>query len=199
MFNQDLYLINNIELSVEIIPNDDEFMIIAPTTGHTNSYKLEIISCKLYVKTVELMNGLSLDIARKLDLSPARYALRKSMIKTLFITEGRTELNANIFTDQIPRRIALGMVKNGSCVRNKSNSPFYFEPFDVGEVTVTANGHNYPASPYNLDFPNNKYVRPFFEMNEALGFFNSAESNGITYQQYRKGWCVFLFNLTNSL
>jgi hypothetical protein len=60
---------------------------------------------KLYVKKVSLTDGLALDIARKLDAKPARYALRKSMMKSMFIDVGYHEYNANLFMDQIPRRV----------------------------------------------------------------------------------------------
>ncbi|CAK5062127.1 unnamed protein product [Meloidogyne enterolobii] len=35
-------------------------------------------------------------------------------------------------------------------------------------------------------------------MNEAIGFNGSSESNGITYQQYGRTHCIYVFNLTNS-
>lgn len=62
-------------------------------------------------------------MARKLETQPARYGLRKTMLKTLAITEGknfisdiifqcfdigRTEFNANLFTNEVPRRIIIG-------------------------------------------------------------------------------------------
>jgi hypothetical protein len=60
---------------------------------------------KLYIKKVSLTDGLALDIARKLEAKPARYALRKSMMKSQFINEGYYEYNGNLFMDQIPRRV----------------------------------------------------------------------------------------------
>ena len=128
LFNQDLYLINNCEVDVEITPQSDEFMLIQKPAGagekDDKKYCLEIINCKMYVKTVDLMDGLSLDIARKLDTAPARYSMRKSMLKSLFITEGRTEFQNNIFTDEVPRRIIIGMLANSAYIGHKNKSPF---------------------------------------------------------------------------
>lgn len=113
-------------------------------------YTLEILSCKLYVKTLDLMDGLSLDIARRLDTQPARYGLKKTMLKSLFITEGRTEFQNNIFTDEVPRRIIIGLVANGAYIGDTTKSPFVFENFNVRDITVIANGRQYPQTPYNL-------------------------------------------------
>ncbi|KAL3101610.1 hypothetical protein niasHT_021927 [Heterodera trifolii] len=140
----------------------------------------------MYVKKVSLMDGLALDIARKLEIKPARYAVRKTMMKSMFISQGRYEFTANLFMDQIPRRITMGLVSNADYSGTITRSPFNFQPFNVREIAIIANGRSYPQAPYDLDYPHGKYVRAFNDMNEAVGFANSSESNGITFPQYGK-------------
>ena len=107
LFNQDLYLVSNVEIDIEITPNESDFLtIINPTMGdagaaNTREYKVEVVNCRLFVKTVDLMDGLSLDIARRLDTQPARYGLRKTMLKSLFLTEGRTEYSNALYTEEV--------------------------------------------------------------------------------------------------
>jgi hypothetical protein len=213
LFNQPLYLINHCEVDLEILPHETSFVITAPQTAASTAttpqtaastattrteYRFEVLSCKLYVKKVDLMDGLALDIARKLDVKPARYAVRKTMMKSLFISQGRYEFNANLFMDQIPRRVTLGLVANSDYVGNLQRSPFNFQHFDVREISIIANGRSYPQANYEFDYENGKYVRAFNDMNEAVGFANSLESNGITYYQYGKTHCIYVFNMTNS-
>jgi len=204
IFNQDLYLINNCEVDIEITPQNDEFMLIQssapPVAGQVEKkYSLEIINCKLYVKTIDLMDGLSLDFARKLDIQPARYSLRKSMLKSLFITEGRTEFQNNIFTDEVPRRVIVGLLANSAYIGHKNKSPFNFDNFNVRDITIIANGRQYPQTPYNLDYKNKKYVRAYHDTQDNLGCSYSRESNGISYKMFRNGWCIYAFTLTNSM
>lgn len=199
IFNQELYLVNNIEIDLEITPNDDLFNILSPNAADVNTYKFDYIDCRLFVKSVTLMDGLSLDIARKLEITPARYALRKTMIKSHFIDEGKTEDYVNLFTEQIPRRVIIGLVENNAYRGSKTLSPFMFQPFNMSEISIEANGRFYPAVPYRLDFATKKCARPFHDMNEALGMANSCESNAITFSQFTNGWCIFIFNMTNSL
>ncbi|KAL3078518.1 hypothetical protein niasHT_032814 [Heterodera trifolii] len=195
LFNQPLYLINFCELDIEILPNDNAFVLIAPSGGR---YHFEVVGLKMYVKKVSLMDGLALDIAQKLEVKPVRYAVRKTMMKSMFISPGRYEFTANMFMDQIPRRVTMGLVANTDYVGTLLRSPFNFQPFNVREISITANGRPYPQAPYDLDYSNGKYVRPFNDMNEAVGFANSTESNGITFAQYGKTHCIYVFNLTNS-
>ncbi|KAL3116933.1 hypothetical protein niasHT_008415 [Heterodera trifolii] len=127
LFNQPLYLINFCELDVEVLPNDNDFVLIAPTGA--------------------------LDIARKLEIKPARYAVRKTMMKSMFISQGRFEFTANLFMDQIPRRITMGLVSNADYSGTITRSPFNFQPFNVREIAIIANGRSYPQAPYDLDLP----------------------------------------------
>jgi hypothetical protein len=124
IFNQDLYMISNVEIDIEITLQTDEFMIIQGVA--TDKYIFEITDVRLLIKTIDLMDGLSLDIARKLDIEPARYGIRKTFMKSLFITQGHTEFVANIFTEEwvsfkinsltknyrVLRRVILGLVSN---------------------------------------------------------------------------------------
>jgi hypothetical protein len=213
LFNQDLYLISNVEIDIEIVPNDSEFLTIIPSTyivtpavGTTpavtaqndRQYFVELVNARVFVKTLDLMDGLSLDIARHLDNTPARYGLRKTQLKSLFITEGRTEYANAIFTEEVPRRIIIGLLANDAYNGSRFKSPFKFEHFNVREITITANGRNYPQVPYYLDYNANKYVRPFHDFHEHVGTAYNTESNGINYKMYKAGWCFYAFSLTNS-
>jgi len=100
--------------------------------------------------------------------------------------------------DQIPRRIILGLVKSDDFVGKNNKSPFNFGHFNVREISIIANGRNYPQAPYELDYEKDKYIRAFNDMNEAIGFTNSLEGNGINLKQYKNTHCIYVFNMTNS-
>jgi hypothetical protein len=80
ILNQNLFLISNVEVDFELSVQPDEFMLIqqkpAPPAV-ANKYTFEITDVRLMVKTLDLMDGLSLDIAKRLDVEPARYGVRK--------------------------------------------------------------------------------------------------------------------------
>ena len=47
-------------------------------------------------------------------------------MKPLFISQGRYEFNANLFMDQIPRRVILGLVSNSDYVGAIDRTPLIF-------------------------------------------------------------------------
>jgi hypothetical protein len=36
-------------------------------------------------------------------------------------------------------------------------------------------------------------------MQENVGFSYTTDSNGISHKMFKKGWCIYVFNLTNSM
>lgn len=161
------------------------------------NFTLEIVNITLLVKTVDLMDGLSLEIAKKLDTEPARYPIRKTFIKQAFISEGRTDYTASLFTEEVPRRVIIGFVRNSYFVGEKYHTPLYFEHFNIRDIELIANGRIFPQQPYNLDFTNKNYIRAYHDFQEYLGFAGTSESNGIPYKKFAKGFCFFVFMLTN--
>ena len=200
-------------MDIEITPQTDDFMI-HKDKANKNDYKFELVNIKLYVKTLDLMDGLALcfigslyilnllcfrDVARRLDTQPARYSLKKTMLKSYFISENRMEFTTNIFTDEVPRRIIIAMVDQDAYIGNKDKSPFNFKNFDVRDISIIASGRQYPQTPYDLDYANNKYARAYHDMQENLGCVFSRDSNGISYKMFKNGWNIYVFNLTNSI
>ena len=72
----------------------------------------------------------------------------------------------------------MGLVANADYVGSLYRSPFNFQPFDVREISIIANGRTYPQAPYDLDYPNKKAVRAYNDMQEACGFTNTTQGNG---------------------
>ena len=153
ILNQDLFLISNVEVDFEINVQPDEFLLIQKKiTGKKAEehpkYTFEITDVRLMIKTLDVFDALSLEIARRLDTEPARYGIRKTFLKSLFITQGTTEYVANLFTEEVPRRVMIGLVKNSRYIGNKHESPFKFTHFNVRDIELRANGRTYPQYLY---------------------------------------------------
>jgi hypothetical protein len=142
------------------------------------------------------MDGLSLELNTKLNSEPARYGIRKTSIITSFISAGRRDFISTLFSDEVPRRIMIGLVANKSVMGDKHTSPFFFDNFSVREIELMANGRVYPQTPYDLDYPNSLFIRAYHDTQTNLGFAGTNESNGITYKMFKSGWNVYCFNLT---
>jgi hypothetical protein len=205
--NQPRYLVNQCEVEIELVPNDSDFLIIAPVpSARANDkdympprYRLIVRECRLYCRKLDLMESVSFDINKKLEEKHAIYPLRRTSLRSVFISADHTHFTGPLWTDQVPKRVIVALVANENFVGKQTSSPFQFDHFKVREITLTASGVRVPAVPYDLDFANGKFGRAFLDMNEALGFAGSMQTNGLSMKRYAEGGCCFfVFNLSSS-
>jgi hypothetical protein len=198
--NQELFLLNNLDVLFTIYRAKDAFLVQKLKTGDTNEYRLFLHNIKLFAKMIEVQPSLNLSIYQTLEGRPATYSVRKTEIKNCFLTAGRTEVEHNIFSSIIPRRLTIALVANGAFNGDATLSPFMFKPYGIRDITVQAGGQNYPAVPYNnMDFANTLCMRPFVDMYEALSSANAGHSFDISMEQFKEGWTIFVVPLTSTL
>ncbi|KAH7715379.1 Protein F19G12.2 [Aphelenchoides avenae] len=200
MGNQELLLLNNTDVMFSLYRAQDRFLVTCLKQGDTTAFRLKLHSIKLYCKMVEVQPSLNLTIYANLEKQAAKYALRKTEVKSCFLTEGRTEFDRNLFNSVIPRRLTMALVSSKAFNGHFAFSPFNFKPFGIRDIAVNAGGMNYPSVAYqNLDFDKGACMRPFVDLYEALGLANSDRNNGLTLDRFRNGWCFFVVPLTSSL
>ena len=141
-----------------------------------------------------------MDIASRLERSPAKYGLRRSELRSHVISQGRYEYQVNLFTDQLPRRVIIVLVDQEAYTGSKKKSPFTFGHNNVREISLVSGGLQWPAVSYNMDWTNNTgTMRCYNDFMEGVGLANSIESNGISPTLFKNGRCFYTFMLTSDL
>ncbi|CAD5207947.1 unnamed protein product [Bursaphelenchus xylophilus] len=196
LFTQSRYLCNHSTLELEIEPAKEQYCIVAPNANDQNAYSLAIISCKLYTKTLDLTDGVGVGWNAALLKQPALYPIRQAEMKHFFVSPTQTEYVATLFTEQIPRRITMGLIRNASFSPASRNSPFKFVHGNVRSITVSANGQNYPSAGYQMNFAENQYIRAFHDLHENVGYAFANESMSIDRNMFKNGNALYVFNLT---
>lgn len=197
--NQELFLLNNLDLLFTIYRAKDSFAVHVLNPADTNKYRLYVHDVKLYAKMVEVQPSLNMSIYQTLEKQPATYSVRKTEVKSHYISAGRYEVDYNAFSATIPRRVTIGFVANKAFNGTYSLSPFNFQPFDIRDIAVHAGGMIYPLVPYKLQFTKDYYVRPYVDLYEAMGMANSDRSIDISLNQFKSGWTFFVIPLTSTL
>ncbi|HEX4850742.1 MAG TPA: hypothetical protein VFV08_08055, partial [Puia sp.] len=204
--NQELYLLNQIDVLFTLYRARDELLLHnladPPAVGGAPPprYRLYLHdTMKLYAKMIEVQPSLNVSIYNALERQPATYAVRKTEIKSQYISAGRTEFDYNAFSSTIPRRLTIALVAHAAFNGGLSLSPFNFQPFALRSVSVHAGGFIYPQVPYALDFKSGQSVRAYVDMYEALGVANTDRSFDITMDQFNNGWTFIVIPLTSTL
>lgn len=197
--NQELYMLNNIDALFSIYRAKDAFLLQNLIAGSVTQYRLVLHSAKLYAKMIDVQPSLNISIYSQLERQTAKYAIRRTELRSTYLTAGRKEIDYNVFSAAIPRRLTIALVESDAFNGNAKKSPFNFKPFTIRELTVQAGGQLYPTVPYNFDFDNNFFARGFLDMYEALGFANTDRTCNISWKQFASGWTIFLVPLTATL
>jgi len=197
LFQQSRYLVNRCPLRIELYRQPDTFLLQSFHPGA--DYKLRIHEMRFIARKVDLLASASLGLEAMLRSHPARYPIRRCTVSTLNLTPGRYDVpNHTILSGQIPRRIVAGLITQDAYRGDIALSPFNFRPFGVRELSVTAAGINYPMQPLIVDFRRNLYMRAYLQFLDSLGLANDdSKSNGISYEDYKAGSCLFVFDLTS--
>lgn len=196
--NQDLLLLNNSDIVFKLYRSSDDFLLLAPE-GNTNTYRINVLNVRMFVKLVELNPSVNVAIMQKLMTTPAKYATRKVEMRSVPIDKGRREFTHNIFTSILPRRVIICLVDSRAYTGTKSLSPFQADNFDVETISIEVNGQPHPAAPYALDFENDRFARAFVDLYEGLGILTANKTVGIDPERFKKGHCFFNFLLTSTM
>ncbi|KAL3100287.1 hypothetical protein niasHT_020889 [Heterodera trifolii] len=221
---QNTLLLNNQDVVFTIHRNSDSFLLLTPkwktvtdavkdaqgniitaarVTWHDNTaeYRIRLHDMRLYVRTVDVTPSLNIAISRQLESTPAKYALRKVEMRSIFLGTGRTELSHNVFTSTLPRRLICAFVSTDAYSGARQLSPFNFEHANVRSISAEANGLTFPSTPYLFSFGNQKkFVRAFVDMYAGLGLDDSDNKTvSISMARFLSGWAFFVIPMTSTL
>ncbi|KAH7721116.1 CBN-RNR-2 protein [Aphelenchoides avenae] len=198
--NQNLFLLNNLDVLFTIYRHDDNFLIQSLRQGDTNTYRLKVHNIRLRVKTVDVNTAVNLAVGNTLEKTMAKYPVRKTEIRSCYLTPGRTEFVYTVFSHTRPRRIIGAMVNNNAYNGRLTLSPFKFSPFDVRTFEINVGGEIFPSFSYNMrwvDVPKS-FVRAFMDMHEG-SMTDRNTTNAVTMEQFADGWNFHVFPLTSTL
>lgn len=125
--------------------------------------------------------------------------MKRTEIKSLFISPGRMDFFINLYTEAVPRRVVLGLVKHIDAQDTSRRNPFNFVHGNVRSISLSACGSNYPHVPYQINYAQGDYARVYHDFNSALGFSFTNGANTISKEMYKNGFAIYVFNTTTTL
>ena len=195
-FNQDHFLLNNVELRIKLTRNKDAFTLMS-TAG---TEKIKLLDATLYVRKVVVSPSVLLGHAQALEKSPAKYPVNRVDIKTVTIAQGlRDKSLDNLFMNQLPQRIIIGFMSNRAFNGDYSLNGFNFQHFNLNYLSLNADGHPVPSQPLTPDFSNGLYMEAYNTLFSGTGIHWKDEGNNISFPDYPLGNTLFAFDLSPDL
>ncbi|XP_063975165.1 uncharacterized protein F54H12.2-like [Diachasmimorpha longicaudata] len=150
VFNQDKFLMNDVELRVRLIRAKDAYCLIDDSALR---YKVHIEEASLIVRRVKLSPGILIAHAKMLAKTTAKYPLTRVEVKSFVLHRGiMGETIDNAILGKVPKRIILGFVENASFNGSRKKNPFNFQNFGINFLCLNVDGRQVPTKPLQPSF-----------------------------------------------
>jgi len=163
------------------------------TMANGTTYRIKVEDIRIYCTLVDVVQSLQNSLAKQLELTPAKYPIRRIEMRNQYMSEGQTNLTFNCFQAVLPRRVLVFFINNNAFDGALDMSPFEFQHGNVQSISIESGGVNVPSAPYLLDFSdeNSNFARAFWDFHSGL----DMENIELSLSKYKNGFCGYAFDL----
>ena len=198
---QSRYLISQVDMRIKLTPHKPEFALLSFDTGP--NYKIKFEKCILNVRRLRMnpsvINGHTHGMVKRNAIYPINHC---KLIDFTIPAGQRSYTRERLFPLQAPKMLAIGLVENDAYNGAYNKNPFNLQHFNLSEIMLYRNGVGVPGRPFTPDFSSagagssTQYLRSYINTMQTMGYFNSDDSNGLTYEEFGGGFALFAFDLT---
>ena len=194
-FGIDSYLINGVNLRLKMFRNRPKFVLMSEELSP--DYKVQLLDVVFKACKVSIDSGILISHAETLVERPISYPFVKTDIKMNTIPANSGDFQwDNIWSDSIPSRVYVFLVKQSAVNGSYDANPFNFQHFNLSEIGVYVNGESIPGPPLRLDFGTNaNYASALANLYEGSERWNKDQSLVIDRERFAKGYAIYAFNL----
>lgn len=195
IFNQDKFMINGVDIGVKLTKAKNEFHLFGKNKSH-----IQIIDANLFVRKVKINPSILIAHTRALSITPAKYPITRVEIKTVTIgADIQSKSIDNLFLGQLPKRCIIGMVDSAAYNGSFKLNPYNFEHYNYNYMSLYLDSIQIPSKPLTPDFKNGLYTRSYHTLFSGSGVHFADTGNTISLEEYAKGYCLAVFDLTADL
>ena len=192
ILNQERFLLSCVEMRLRLVRSRNNFCLMG-STSKDYTCGIQILEATLLVRRTKVAPGVLLTHARALSKVTAKYPLTRVEVQTISLHAGAYgETIDNVILGQLLKRIIIGYVDNKAF-----NGDFKLNPFNFHHLSLYVDSVQIPSRPQQPDFANYcLHVDSFHTLLSGTGmrFLNMGHS--IDREDYRRGYCLFAFDLT---
>ena len=202
VFNQDRLLINGVEVKVKLTRAQPEFCLMSSVTNPT--FKVKIVDAVWKVRKVQVSSDLMLEHARALSRKVnIRYPITRIECKMFRIPRGNHSIDhENLFLNQIPKRLVVGMLDSAAYHGSFSRNPFNFKHYNLNFLEITVNGESVPMKAIQPKYDTHggqQFIEAYQTLFAGTGKKYKDEGIDISREEYPFGYCLYAVDLSPDL
>lgn len=185
---------NGLDIVLRLTPSKSSFSLMA-AAGAPIVRINNITLVARYVKLeAEVLSALETTLTRSKFILP----ICQTSIKTFNIQNGFFNKDiTNIFNNEAPGRITVCFCTHSAFSGDYAQDPFKFQNFGIKEIYITKNGNKrIPSNGIRCNFAEDDFDDGFNSIYRNLHTYGTGKSCGITKEQFKKGYAVFVFDVS---
>ena len=194
-FRQPQFLISNTEMRVKLMPSSPEFACNVFLAG--TAVKIAFEKVILYVPKCKINPSVINGHAQGLAKQNAQYPLQHAEVTTFTIPKGHSSFQKDhLFPDQCPKLLLMALLENEAYNGQYNKNPFHFQHFNLSKLTLYHAGQIVNGYPFTPNYKKGLYLRDYMNMMDVIKYGNTEDSNGLTVEDFGKGYTIYAFDLT---
>nr|KAG5708770.1 hypothetical protein BaRGS_031924 [Batillaria attramentaria] len=201
LFSQEKFLLNGVDLRMRLTRSKDAFSLMAVEDGGAYpQYRVQIVHASLFVRKCKLNPAVVLGHARALEKATAKYPIQRVVTRVISIPAGNLNVvQDNLFLDQLPKQLFIGLVDSTAFNGHYAGSPFEFKHYHLNFLALYQEGKQVPVKALKPNFVNGEYMRSYMSLFSGTNTSWKDVGNTISPSDYDKGYTLYGFDLTPSL
>ena len=196
MTRQARYVLPQTDIRIKLLPSKPEF-VLQVYGGVSTDYIYKIEKCILHVRRMRVNNSVISGHYKGLERQNVKYPLRHMDINTFTITKRvQNFVKDRLYSSQTPKMLIVGCLEHEAFNGSMTKNPFNFQHFDLNKIGLYRDGELVPGQIFQPDYENNKFLHAYVNTMNAMSYFNTDDSNGMTIEHFKKGYTLYVFDLT---
>jgi hypothetical protein len=194
LFNVSKYLLSGVQMNIKLYRSRPEFCLMTSNAVNVG-FKIKIHDAILYIRKVRICEAVQL--AHEATLS--KYPISRVELKSVTLNRNlKSHIVDNIILGQIPKRVIIFFVDSVAFSGSFKTNPMEFKHHNYTHLALHTDT-NQTITPLKADFRKNLYMQPYSSLFYGTGSQFSQNACGIAYDEYKRGLCFSVFDLTPDL
>nr|KAG5685508.1 hypothetical protein BaRGS_018911 [Batillaria attramentaria] len=199
LFSQEKYLLNGVDLRLRLTRSKDAFSLMAVADA-PSTYSVKIVHASLFVRKCKLNPAVVLGHAKALEKATAKYPVQRVVTRVISIPAGNLNVvQDNLFLDQLPKQLIIGLVDSTAFNGAFNSSPFEFKHHNLNFLALYQEGKQIPTKALKPNFRTGEYMRSYVSLFSGTNTSWKDVGNTISPSEYDKGYTLYGFDLAPSL
>ena len=189
------FLISDCDVTLKLQKNPNPAFYMMHSSSGSVDFQVTQICLKL--RKVTPNSDTLLELENKIASSPLTYVLDDPRFIINSVQAGETYIHREYVTSgHHPKRAIVVMLETEAYNGHAERNPFRFQHFNVGRVSLTKNGLEYPTPAITCDFANKNYVEAYRHLLASLQADKSAFVPDITLKDFENGAFILSWDMS---